>query len=160
MALLSVREHADALDIVQDAMFKLVDKYHQRPAEQWKPLFYKILQNRIRDWQRHHTLKRTLFFWKPQTENDQQEEWPDETPAQSQPDQELEKKQQRDGILHLLELLPDKQRQCFLLRSWEGFSVAHTAEIMGCSQGSVKTHYFRAVTKLREELGEKYEVEI
>ena len=160
MAILAVREHADALDLVQDAMFKLVDKYHDRPVEQWKPLFYKILQNRIRDWQRHSSLKRALFFWKSDEQESEEQHWADESPGRRAPEQDMEKAQQTRGMLEKLEALPEKQHQCFLLRSWEGFSVAHTAEIMGCSQGSVKTHFFRAVTKLREELGDNYDVKI
>lgn len=162
MALLAVREHADAIDILQDAMFKLVEKYSAKPAEQWKPLFYRILHNRIHDWQRQQKMKRLLFFWKQEDSEGESPEqnWAAEPELQSMPARELEKQQQKESVLQLLSHLPEKQRQCFLLRSWEGLSVAETAEIMGCSQGSVKTHYFRAVSKLREELGEKHDVEI
>jgi len=160
MALLAVREHADAIDILQDAMFKLVEKYAEKPAEQWKPLFYRILQNRIHDWQRQQKMKRLLFFWKQDEDENPEQNWAAEPDLQCMPGRELEKQQQTESVLTLLGNLPEKQRQCFLLRSWEGLSVAETADIMGCSQGSVKTHYFRAVTKLRDALGEKHEVEI
>jgi len=106
------------------------------------------LQNRIRDWHRHQKVRSLVYFWK----NDEAEEWP---PSQTEeiaigtPEKQLQKKQQQSAALEHLSKLSNKQQQCFLLRSWEGLSVAETAEIMSCSQGSVKTHYFRAVNKLR-----------
>lgn len=161
MALLSVGGHADAIDLVQDSMFKLAVKYENKPAQEWKPLFYKILQNRIRDWQRQQKLKNLMFFWKPAEAEGQDEEWPAaESSERERPEQALSTSQQQDLVLKELAMLSEKQRQCFLLRSWEGLSVIETASIMGCSQGSVKTHYFRAVNKLRTALGGAHDIQI
>ncbi|MCW9017364.1 MAG: sigma-70 family RNA polymerase sigma factor, partial [Kangiellaceae bacterium] len=66
------------------------------------------------------------------------------------PDRELEGQQQVNTVLSALKKLPTRQQQCFMLRSWEGLSVADTAIAMGCSQGSVKTHYSRAKEALRK----------
>jgi RNA polymerase sigma-70 factor (ECF subfamily) len=157
MAAFATGSHADALDLLQDSMIKLVTKYQEKPANEWKPLFYKILQNRIRDWHRHQKVKNVLFFWK----NDDKDDW---LPVQEvdinvdTPEKNISKKQQQQAALMNLKELSGKQQQCFLLRSWEGLSVAETSDVMGCSQGSVKTHYFRAVTKLRAMMGDDHEI--
>lgn len=161
MALFAVSEHADALDIVQDSMFKFVSNYAEKPREQWKPLFYRILQNKIRDWHRHQKVRSIVLFWKQDEESADISELPGANPsAEEQPETALDKNQLQDSVIQALWGLPEKQRQCFLLRSWEGCSVADTAIAMGCSQGSVKTHYFRAVNKLRDLLGAVHDIKI
>ena len=152
MAAFATGSHADALDLLQDSMIKLVTHYQQRPSQEWKPLFYKILQNRIRDWHRHQKVKNVLFFWKNTSASNETQDWIEtlESPAKDKPDENISKSQQQADALGYLKQLSDKQQQCFMLRSWEGLSVAETADIMGCSQGSIKTHYFRAVTKHRK----------
>jgi RNA polymerase sigma-70 factor (ECF subfamily) len=162
MALMSVSQHADAIDLLQDSMIKLVVNYAHKPPQEWKPLFYRILQNRIRDWHRQQKVKSLLFFWKPSSHpDDTAEEWSNYAgDAKELPDNRLDASQQQDTVLKELAELSEKQRQCFLLRSWEGLSVADTANIMGCSQGSVKTHYFRAVNKLRSVLEDAHDITI
>jgi len=157
MVALATSSHADALDLLQDSMIKLVTNYQNKPSNEWKPLFYKILQNRIRDWHRQQKVKNLLFFWKSDEIDELQPDDFAEIKPQ-QPENDLAKEQQQATALHLLARLSVKQQQCFLLRSWEGLSVAQTAEIMACSQGSVKTHYFRAVTKLRRQLEEDHDI--
>ncbi|PCH95083.1 MAG: RNA polymerase sigma factor [Gammaproteobacteria bacterium] len=161
MAYFAVSNHADALDLLQDAMIKLVTKYQHRPANEWKPLFYKILKNRIRDWHRHQKIRNLVLFWKPQQQQEGVEQWPavvDISTEHANPEHELAKAKQQAAALEHLQQLSEKQQQCFLLRSWEGLSVADTADVMGCSQGSVKTHYFRAVHKLKKLLEEDHEI--
>ena len=162
MALMSVNQHADAIDLLQDSMLKLVVNYAHKPPQQWKPLFYRILQNGIRDWHRHQKVKQLLFFWKANSHpDDTTEEWSSHVgDAKELPDNRLDASQQQDTALKGLAELSEKQRQCFLLRSWEGMSVADTADIMGCSQGSVKTHYSRAVHKLRSVLEDAHDITI
>lgn len=161
MVLLSVGQHADAIDILQDSMIKLVQKYADKPSSQWKPLFYRIVSNKITDWHRHQKLKNMLFFWKSDSSGESLDnDLVDENKPLLLPEDELVKEQQQASMLRELEALSDKQRQCFLLRSWEGLSVAETAEVMECSQGSVKTHYFRAVNKLRAVIGDVHHVTI
>ena len=55
-------------------------------------------------------------------------------------------------IEQALQKLPLRQREAFVLRYWEEMDVAETAAIMGCSDGSVKTHCSRAVHALAKEL--------
>ncbi|WP_293751109.1 RNA polymerase sigma factor [uncultured Paraglaciecola sp.] len=159
MVKMSVGGHADAIDLLQDSMFKLVVKYADKPAQEWKPLFYRILRNRINDWHRQQKLKNMLFFWIPtDADKNQDDMLVDESKPLGKPEESLDVAQQRETVLNELSALSEKQRQCFLLRSWEGLSVAETSKIMGCSQGSVKTHYFRAANKLRKVLGEVHEI--
>lgn len=162
IALLAVGQHADAIDILQDAMLKLVSNYKDRPGKEWKPLFYRILNNRIMDWHRQQKLKNILFFWRSKDDDEDAEPLHESIADEKgeEPVKQIDKEMQQQDILRELEKLPVKQQQCFLLRSWEGLSVAETAEAMGCSQGSVKTHYFRAVQKLKAVLEEQHDITI
>ena len=159
IARLSVRDAEDALDIVQDAMLQLARRYGQRPSEQWKPLFYRILQNRIRDCQRRRMVKNKLFGWLPGAKFDDQEQGDpyDATPDEAQGPADRVMTGQAMQVLEVaLEQLPARQLEAFLLRTMEGMDVAQTAEAMGCSEGSVKTHYSRAVHALRERLSDSW----
>ncbi len=157
IAQIAIRDTDDALDIVQDAMLQLARRYAARPSEEWKPLFYRILNNRIHDCQRRRVVRARIMAWLP-VRRDDEDEAPD--PIESAAGNEVAPSEQAqiDETLHALERalgeLPARQQQAFLLRTLEGFDVAATAAAMGCSQGSVKTHYFRAVQTLRERLGE------
>lgn len=162
MALMAVGQHADAIDVLQDAMLKLVSNYKERPAKEWKPLFYRILNNRITDFHRQQKMKNLLFFWRS-NEGAEESEPLHESIADDkgeEPVKQIDKEMQQQDVLQEIERLPLKQQQCFLLRSWEGLSVAETSEAMGCSQGSVKTHYFRAVQKLKAVLEEQHDIKI
>lgn len=152
MAMFATSSHADALDLLQEAMIKLVSSYSEKDAQHWKPLFYRILQNKIRDWHRHQKVKNMVFFWKQTDEQDEnQHEWYGDLAQDSSlaPEVSWHQQQLNKQIFDNIALLPEKQRQCFLLRAWEGLSVAETALAMECSEGSVKTHYSRATSKLK-----------
>ncbi len=156
-ARLATRDTEDALDLVQDAMTALVRRYAQRPAAEWAPLFHRILQNRIRDWSRRRALRERFRAWLgPRTDS---REDPREDPIETLPDRdgaspaELAERADLGGNLEAaLRDLPVRQRQAFLLRAWDGLDVAETARAMRCSQGSVKTHYSRAIRALRARL--------
>ena len=155
----ALRHEDDALDAVQDAMLQLARAYAHRPAEEWKPLFYRILENRIRDMQRRRTVRGRVLAWLPARGEDDEEE-PDpisQAPSpEPQPPRRLELEEAVGALEKAVAALPARQRQAFLLRSLEGMDVAQTAAAMGCSEGSVKTHYFRALQALRARLGEFY----
>lgn len=159
IACIAVRHEDDALDIVQDAMLQLARRYGQRPAGEWRPLFYRILQNRIRDCQRRRKVRAKLMSWLPgwsaadADRGDLYEAVPDAGPL---PAQLLAADQALKILEQALAALPPRQQQAFLLRNFEGLDVAQTAAAMACSEGSVKTHYSRAVHSLREKLGEAW----
>ena len=155
MAQIAVKDIDTALDIVQDAMLTLAVKYVSKPQAQWRPLFYRILRNRITDFHRRHTLTRRIFamFNKGKDEDDDFD-YVESNPGRysEEPHREFELAGARDELVDALTALPERQREAFMLRTWEGLSVADTASAMQCSQGSVKTHYSRAVHNMRKKL--------
>ena len=158
IAEIAVRDRDEALDLVQDAMIKLARNYVSRPSEEWTPLFYRILQNGIRDWHRRQSVRKRVMVWfgrKPDNDYDPIAEAPDAN--ERTPDERLENAQAMDALEHAVGRLPTRQREAFMLRTFEGLDVAGTAVAMGVSEGSVKTHYSRAVHSLREKLGDHWE---
>ncbi|MDQ7049588.1 MAG: RNA polymerase sigma factor [Enterobacterales bacterium] len=151
MAEIATKNQADALDIVQEAMIKLVEKYSHKPSDEWKPLFYRILQSKIMDHFRRQKIYNNLFFWKKTTPSDGPA--PDLIDLASDhiaPERSLEAKQAIKRVNIALKSLSPRQQQCFLLRNWEGLSIKQTAAAMNCAEGSVKTHYSRAKQALEE----------
>ena len=161
-AVFAVRDEQAALDIVQDAMLRLAESYGDRDAGELPPLFQRILQNAIRDWfrrQKVRSLWTTLLSSLSPADADEDhdpleglepagaDDGPDETPAGL-----LERSQVIEIIEDEVSRLPLRQREAFLLRYWEELDVAETAQAMGCSEGSVKTHCSRAARALAEAL--------
>lgn len=156
MAWLSTRQREDALDLVQDSLLAFVNKYRNCPPEQRYPLFYRILTNRLRDWGRRQKVRqRWLLPWLRHTQEESGEEelWEPAAPGPG-PEQHLHQDQFMAVARQVLFQLPARQREAFLLREWEGLDTAQTAQAMGVSIGSVKTHHHRAMQKLREALEE------
>jgi RNA polymerase sigma-70 factor (ECF subfamily) len=157
IAQIALRHEADALDVVQDAMLQLSTRYAARPPEEWRPLFYRILENRVRDVQRRRSVRNRVMAYMPWRGEDQEdaadpiEQAVDRAPL---PPAQLESDEAMAALEQAIAGLPARQRQAFLLRNFEGLDVAETAATMKCSQGSVKTHYFRALHALRAKLGE------
>jgi RNA polymerase sigma-70 factor (ECF subfamily) len=138
-------------------MFKLADKYASRPAEELPLLFQRILQNSIRDFFRRQKVRTTWTTALSSLFGNQEDD--DSDPLDSlevdrhsslaeRPAEQLEQKQLIEIITKAVESLPVRQRQAFMLRYWEEFDVAETAKVMGCSEGSVKTHCSRATRAL------------
>lgn len=154
LARLGLDDREDALDAVQDAMFRLVRHYAHKPAEEWAPLFFGILRRRIVDLQRRRTVRRRLFafFDRADDECDMAADVPD--PAAATPDDIVARDRALGALGSALRKLPARQQQAFLLRVLEGLDVAQTAAAMGCSEGSVKTHLSRALANLRNLLEE------
>lgn len=147
----------DALDLVQEAMFKLVEKYADRPENEWTPLFYRILNSRINDWHRRNKVRNRYRSWMGGIEEDGED--PIQTapdPRQQTPESESQTDESMEKLQEALNGLPLRQQQAFLLRAWEGLNVKQTAAAMSCAEGSVKTHYSRAIHSLRDQLGEHW----
>lgn len=148
----AVRDEHLALDIVQDSMFKLADKYPDKPVTEYPMLFQRILQNTMRDFWRRQKV-RNIWTSLLSSFGSKNEDGENRDPFDTidvgdeslNPATQLESSQTLQLIERALEKLPARQREAFVLRYWEEMSVAETADSMGCSQGSVKTHCSRAL---------------
>lgn len=163
-ALFAVHDEQAALDIVQDSMMKLTVKYASKPPDELPLLFQRILQNTIRDYyrrQKTRSLWTTLFSAFAPSDQDKDHDDFDilETlpvkQESNEPDAQLEKAQLIDLMEKAMEVLPARQREAFILRYWEEMSLAETAAVMNCSEGSVKTHCSRATHTLASILRER-----
>ncbi|MFA9949418.1 RNA polymerase sigma factor [Dentiradicibacter hellwigii] len=163
-AVFAVKDEDTALDIVQDAMLRLAEKYGDRPAGELPLLFQRILQNAIRDYYRRSKV-RSLWttLLSSLTTSDKDEEFDPletlevntETSTPNTPHGQLEQSEILKAIENEIKSLPARQRQAFLMRYWEEMDVAETAAAMGCSEGSVKTHCSRATHTLAKALRTK-----
>jgi RNA polymerase sigma-70 factor (ECF subfamily) len=156
MAELATSNREEALDLVQDAMFGFVRHYAAKPQPDWAPLFYRVLDSRLNDWhRRRHVRSRWLAVW-THPEDDEDVDAIARAPDVNDPGPllRLAGGEAAQALDTALTRLPVRQRQAFLLRIWEGFDVATTAACMRCSEGSVKTHLWRALAALRRDLAE------
>lgn len=162
-AMFAVRDEDAALDIVQDAMMRLAEKYGDRPREELPLLFQRILQNAIRDYYRRartrmdHMVQLSSFESDDENPTDPLEliEFDDEINPFATPQAALLQTETLNLIEEALQNLPPRQREAFLLRYWEGLDIAETAAAMGCTEGSVKTHCSRATHALATALKAK-----
>lgn len=163
-AVFSVQDDEAALDIVQDSMLRLAEKYPDRPAPELPLLFQRILQNAIRDHFRRGKVRSTwttllsnLGLGGEDEDSDPLEtlEVDDLANVPASPVAQLEQVQVMAAIEDALKGLPARQREAFVLRYWEELDVSETAKVMGCSEGSVKTHCSRATHALAKILKSK-----
>jgi RNA polymerase sigma-70 factor (ECF subfamily) len=158
MAEMATGNRDDALEIVQEAMLGLVRRYAARPSDEWKPLFYRILQSRINDFHRRRAVRRRVFGFLS-SPVDEDEPGVDPLSLASAGEREnpvhaLQREAVNETMMAAIGRLPGRQQQAFMLRAWEGLSVRNTAIAMACSEGSVKTHYNRALKALQKALVE------
>jgi RNA polymerase sigma factor (sigma-70 family) len=164
-ALYAVRKDESALDIVQDAMIKLAEKYGDKPAAELPLLFQRILQNTIRDFFRREKVRGTwisLFSSFVQRREDNEDldlldsyESEEDTGIFESSEDKVGRDQILAAIDEEIQKLPSRQREAFLMRYWHDMDVAETAAAMGCSEGSVKTHCSRATNTLAHALRAK-----
>lgn len=143
-----LRQREDAMDAVQDAMTRLL-AYRERPPEEWTPLFWRILRTRIIDIQRRRNFRLRWLLPHNDETTDNAPHWADDGPD---PSRNHDGREAWGVLSEALRQLPNRQREAFTLRILEELDVARTAEIMGCSEGSVKTHLSRARAALQHHL--------
>jgi RNA polymerase sigma-70 factor (ECF subfamily) len=163
-AVYAVRDEDAALDIVQDAMIRLSEKYADRPAAELPLLFQRIVSNATMDWFRRQKVRNQVVrnfseFEVAGGEGDFDILETLESLGSSLESESAAESVSRAQILQIIDdevaQLPARQREAFLLRYWEELDVAETAASMGCSEGSVKTHCSRAVHALAKALKAK-----
>jgi RNA polymerase sigma factor (sigma-70 family) len=164
-AVYAVRKDEAALDIVQDAMIKLAEKYGDKPAAELPMLFQRILQTTILDYFRREKVRTTwisLFSGLGRREGGDEDfdildayEAEEGTAAAESSMDQVERAQTLRLIEAEIQKLPARQREAFLMRYWQDMDVAETAAAMGCSEGSVKTHCSRATHTLADALRAK-----
>lgn len=147
-------QHGIAMDLVQEAFISLHKSYAEKSTEEWYPLFYTILNNKLQDWHRKEARRNQPFsFFKKVSLDDDEVEFDnlvdESTPS---PLEYLDQAVTAEEIQEAIAKLPMRQQQAFMLRAWEGFDTQTTAQIMNCTEGSVKTHYHRAIQGLRASL--------
>ena len=154
VAMAACRDQDVAMDIVQDTMFSMVRNYIKKPSAQWKPLFFKVLSNRITDHHRKRGLSRlTQWFGRKNENSEINEEAVDQLESESfGPDVLLDSLDMNTAMQDAIEQLTFKQQQALVFRLWQGLSVKEAAVAMGVAEGSVKTHLSRAVKQMREQL--------
>lgn len=145
---LGLRDREDALDAVQDAMAKLLG-YAGRPAAEWAPLFWSILRRRMVDLQRRRAFRLRWLLPNQPLGGDALPDWADDGPD---PARAHDSREAYARFAEAMANLPSRQREAFHLRVLEELDVATTAQAMGCSEGSVKTHLFRAREALQRHL--------
>ena len=156
IALAACKEQQIALDIVQDSMFNMVKSYAKKPPEQWPPLFYRVLNNRITDQHRKRGFGRLAqWFGNDSVGDEPATDAVDQLPSKEiSPDTNASSDELNSALEIALDALPTQQRQTLMLRLWQGLSVKETAIAMEISEGSVKTHLSRGVHAMREHLQE------
>jgi RNA polymerase sigma-70 factor (ECF subfamily) len=156
-----VRNDESALDIVQESMMKLAESYGDKPAAELPMLFQRILANCTLDWFRRNKTRNTLFSNMTDFETSGEDgdfdllEVLSDTGASQQNESAQDATQRAQTLREIeteLQHLPPRQREAFLMRYWEEMDVNETAQAMGCSEGSVKTHCSRAVQALAKAL--------
>ncbi len=156
MAYIATSNVDDALDIVQDTMLVLASKYANRKQEEWAPLFFRILQNKIRDFYRRQKVRNIFQGWFS-SDNEDEHDDPIQMIADEKihdPIRKISGEKNIEQLENALKTLPMRQQQTFLLRAWQGLDVKETAAAMSITTGSVKTHYSRALQALKKYVGE------
>ena len=156
IAYLCIKNQSDSLDVIQNTMIAFVKYYKSKPDEQWRPLFYKVLQNKINDHFRS-TKRWFSLFTSPKDEESKESMMNSYENQDESPTQYFESDEIKENVSLAISELPERQRQVVIYRLWQGFSVKETAHIMKVSQGSIKTHLSRALSNLKSQLGEIYE---
>ena len=146
--------HHAAADLVQDSLERLVSRYADKPEAQWAPLFYGILRNRLVDWHRRRKVEKVIdFFFTTNADGESDDAvpgWQSLADEAAGPEEQVGSLQLAGRIADAVARLSSRQRQVFLLREMEEMTIADTARAMDISEGSVKTHHLRALTRLRQ----------
>lgn len=153
-----VKDEDIALDILQDSMIKIMENYSEKPKNEWPLLFHTIATNAVNDYFRKKNNQTVQYMSDFSGDIENEEQFLESISSEHIDDSQFDFKYSKELIIILqeaLDTLPLRQKEAFLLRYLDELSITETAEIMKCSEGSVKTHCSRACISLSEFLTKK-----
>ncbi|HOV32663.1 MAG TPA: sigma-70 family RNA polymerase sigma factor [Candidatus Hydrogenedens sp.] len=142
----------DALDVTQEVLVKAYEKINQwEPRGAFLPWLLRLAVNRSIDYLRKR--KRTSHESLDESIAKISEDEPQAVSSRTNPSDLARAKEIDDKIRFAMNNLSKTQKTVFVLRYYQGYSLNEIAEHLGCTVGSVKVHLFRALQKVRNELG-------
>ena len=149
-----IGNYEDAKDIAQNAFFRAFRSIRNfKGKSSFSTWLFRIVINLSIDFKRAKSRNRQVSIEKPLDDSEQ----PLENilkDKHKQPDQLLELKDFSKHLEKAAEKLPHNQRVAFVLRNYHDMDMDEIAAILECKTGTVRSHLFRAIHKLREELKE------
>ena len=148
--------HHDAEDLSQEAFIKVWNSICSFTGKSsFYTWFYRILVNLCIDHQRKHSF---FKIFRPSDSNSNENPeilhvthniWQNSAGLEN-PEKNLINKELENKIKNALKKLPAKQKVVFELKYYQGLKFSEIAKILNCSEGTTKSHMFRATKKLQK----------
>lgn len=136
--------HHDAEDLTARTFYKAL-KHFPRYVDKGAPFsayLYRIAHNIVANWHRDTGRRQIVSF----------DNLSITMPRQQEPIAVAERKDEQEQLLQAVRQLPPERQQLLILKLVEQMSNAEIAEVMGRTEGAIKSLYHRTLVALREEL--------